>query len=332
MSDHASNGHKGLPSKLGKVLRHSPHDHDGEASGHTHGISPDADSRYLWASLGLLACFMGLEVAAAVVSGSLVLLADAGHMLADVGALAGALWAIRLASRPASGHWTFGLQRAEVLSAEANGVTLVVLALVILYEAITRLLHPPPVEGLVLVVVAAIGVVVNLAATWSLSRADRSSMNLRGAFQHVVTDLYAFSSTLAAGLVVHFLSWRWADPAASLVIVVLMLRAGWSLLRESGKVLLEAAPENVDLEAVRRHLCAVPEVISVHDLHAWTVATSLPVVSAHIVVKDDCLTDGSSGAVLDHLQACLSEHFDVKHSTFQLEPLRHLGHEAPGHR
>jgi cobalt-zinc-cadmium efflux system protein len=295
-------------------------------------VSAEADRRYLVGALCLIAGFMAFEVVAAVVSGSLVLVADAGHMLTDAGALAGSLWALRLAARPPGGTLTFGLKRAEVLSAQANGVTLVVMALVLAYEAIHRLLAPPPVEGLVLVVVAGVGVGVNLAATWSLARANRDSMNVEGSFQHILTDLYAFLATVVAGLVIFFLHWRWADPVASLVVVALMLRAGWGLLRDSGRVLLQAAPDAVDLEEVRRHMAELPEVVSVHDLHAWTLSSKLPVLSAHVVVNDACLADGSSGRVLDHLQACLADHFDVEHSTFQLEPASHPEHEVPDHR
>ncbi|MGH9104178.1 MAG: cation diffusion facilitator family transporter, partial [Acidimicrobiales bacterium] len=171
----------------------------------------------------------------------------------------------------------------------------------------------------------------NLAATWILSRADRSSLNVEGAFQHVLTDLYAFAATAAAGALVYGLGYRRADPAASLVAVALMARAAWRLLAASGRVLLEGAPEAVDTAEVRRHIAELPEVVAVHDLHVWTLTSRLPVLSAHVVVAERCLADGSAAALLDRLQACLSGHFDVEHSTFQLEPLTHAAHEAAAH-
>jgi cobalt-zinc-cadmium efflux system protein len=156
-------------------------------------------------------------------------------------------------------------------------------------------------------------------------------LNVEGAFQHILTDLYGFIGTAVAGLVVLTTGWSRADPVASLVVVVLVLRAAWSLLRESGRVLLEGTPESVDLDEVRAHLFELPEVLAVHDLHAWTLTSSLPALSAHIVVTDDCLTGGSVAQVLDHLQNCLANHFDVKHSTFQLEAASHADHEPGMH-
>ena len=300
---------------------HGRHDH----------AEADPDGRYLSAALGLIVGFMVVEIVVAAVSGSLALLADAGHMLTDAGAIGGSIWALRLAQRPASKTWSFGLKRAEILSAAANGVTLLVVGVLVFVEAVQRLVHPPRVAGLPLVVVALSGVAVNVVATWVLSKANRTSLNVEGAFQHVLTDLYGFLGTAIAGVIVLTTGWRRADAVASMLVVVLVLRAAWSLLRESIWVLLEGTPEAVDLDEVRRHLHELPEVLAVHDLHAWTVTSTLPALSAHVVVTDNCLNDGSVAMVLDRLQHCLASHFDVKHSTFQLEASSHADHEPGTH-
>lgn len=304
---------------------------EGGAHDHSHGISAGADTRYLTIALALIVGFMIVEVSVALLSGSLALLADAGHMLADVGAIAGSLWAIRLAQRAASNKWTFGLKRAEILAAAVNGVTLLVVGMLVLFEGVRRLVDPPAVEGVPLVVVAIIGVVVNLIATFVLAKANRSSLNVEGAFQHILTDLYGFIGTAIAGVVVITTGWRRADPIASLIVVVLVLRAAWGLLRASGHILLEGTPDAVELDDVRRHITELPEVLSVHDLHAWTLTSNLPALSAHVVVTDLCLGDGTVARVLDHLQECLASHFDVEHSTFQLEAASRAAHEPGTH-
>jgi cobalt-zinc-cadmium efflux system protein len=299
--------------------------------GHTHGVGADADSRHITIALGLIIAFMVVEVVVAAVSRSLALLADAGHMLTDAGALGASLWALRLAARPAGGSWTFGFKRAEILTAAGNGITLVVISALVTVESIRRLVHPPAVEGLAVLIVAVGGVIVNVAAAGVLARADRSSLNIEGAFQHIVTDLYGFMATLIAGIVIVATGFRRADAMASLVVVALMLRAAWGLLKASGRVLLEAAPEGVNLAEVRAHLLEAVHVTDIHDLHVWTVTSDLPALSAHVVVGDSCFTDGHAPQVLDQLQACLAGHFDVEHSTFQLEPAGHLDHEGGTH-
>ncbi|MGH8921413.1 MAG: cation diffusion facilitator family transporter [Actinomycetes bacterium] len=294
-------------------------------------MSREGDVRYLVVALGLIVGFMVVEVVAAVVSGSLALLADAGHMLADAGALGASLWAARLAAQPARGAWTFGFKRAEILSAAGNGVTLLVVAALVVFESIRRLVHPPSVEGLVVVVVAVVGVAVNVAAAWVLARANRSSLNVEGSYQHILTDLYGFAGTLVAGIVIVVTGFARADAIASLVVVVLMLKAAYGLLRASGRVLLEAAPEGVDLDEVRTHLLETAHVSDVHDLHVWTVTSDLPALSAHVVVDESCFSEGHAPRLLDALQACLAGHFDVEHSTFQLESAGHVAHEAGIH-
>jgi len=274
---------------------------------------------------------MVVEVVAAMVSGSLALLSDAGHMLTDAGAIAASLWAIRLAARPATGVWTFGWKRAEILSAAANGVTLLVVGALVAFEAIRRLIEPPPVQGALVLVVALLGVVVNLVAAWVLAKANRSSLNVEGAFQHVLTDLYGFVATFVAGAVIVLTGFTRADAVASLIVVGLMLHAAWGLLRDSGRVLLEAAPAGTDLNAIRDHLHINDHVIDVHDLHVWTVTSDLPAISAHVVIDDGCFHDGHAPELLDEMQACLVGHFDVEHSTFQFEPASHAEHEHEPH-
>lgn len=299
--------------------------------GHDHGPGAGSDRRYLLTALALLAAFMIAEVIVAVISGSLALLSDAGHMLSDAGAIGGALWAIALAARPPSGKWTYGLKRAEILSAAGNGITLLVVSGIVTAEAITRLIHPPAVDGGPVIAVAVAGIIVNVAASWVLARANRSSLNVEGAFRHVLTDLYGFIGTVIAGIIVVTTGFTRADAIASLVVVVLMAKAAWELLRDSGRVLLEAAPEGMDLEQVRTHLAEVPHVLGVHDLHAWTVTSGLPALSVHVVIDDDCFNDGHAPRLLDQLQACVAGHFDVEHSTFQLEAAAHAGHEPGTH-
>jgi cobalt-zinc-cadmium efflux system protein len=285
----------------------------------------------LTVTLVLLASFMTFEVVTAFISHSLVLLADAGHMVADVGGIAGSLVALHLAARPETGSHTFGMKRAEILAAVGNGITLVVVSALVTFEAIERLVRPSSVHGAVLIVVAAVGVAVNLVAAATMSKANRRSLNIEGAYRHVLTDLYGFIGTVVAGIVIVATGFSRADSIASLVVVGLMLKAAIGLLRPALRILLEATPEDIDLEEVRRHLLELREVASVHDLHVWTLTSSLPILTAHVVVTDDCITQGEVGRVLDHLQGCLAGHFDVEHSTLQLEAIGHLEHEIGGH-
>ncbi|MFF2296865.1 cation diffusion facilitator family transporter [Arthrobacter sp. NPDC058127] len=313
---------------------HHPHDTAGNPAkhhAHSHAIAANADRRYLVIALALIVGFMIVEVIVAVVSGSLALLSDAGHMLTDAGAIAASLWAISLAARPARGIWTFGFKRAEILSAAANGITLLVISALVAVEAIHRLIDPPPVEGGPVLVVAILGVIVNLVAVWVLAKANRSSLNVEGSFQHILTDLYGFIATAIAGLVVLTTGFARADAIASLIVVGLMLHAAWGLLRDSGRILLEGAPEGVDLDQVREHLLETGHVHDVHDLHVWTVTSDLPALSAHVVLDESCFHDGHAPLILDQLQNCLTGHFDVEHSTFQLEPAGHAIHETGTH-
>jgi cobalt-zinc-cadmium efflux system protein len=266
-------------------------------------------------ALGLLVGLMVVEVVAGILASSLALLSDAAHMLTDAGALALALVALRLARRPAKGAMTYGLSRAEILSAQFNGATLLVLGLLIVYEGIRRLVEPPSVEGAVVLVVALLGVAVNLAATVVLHGADRRSLNVEGAFQHVLTDLVAFIATAVAGLVILLTGFDRADGIASLFVAAVMLRAAWGLLRESGRIFLEAAPRGVDVAAIGNAMIAVKGVHEVHDLHVWEVTSGFPALSAHVLVgaEDDC------HAARGTLETLLHDDFGIEHTTLQVE-------------
>jgi cobalt-zinc-cadmium efflux system protein len=294
-----------------------PHQHErpGAAGEHGHGVTASSDSRYITIALGLIVGFLIFEVVMAFAGHSLALLADAGHMLTDAGALAASLLAIRLARRPASGVWTFGFKRAEVLSAQANGITLLVISALVAFEAISRLIHPLPVTGGIVVTVAAVGVAVNVAATWVLARANRGSVNVRGAFAHIITDLYGFIGTLAAGIVIIITGFERADAIASLIVVGLMLRAAWGLLRETGRILLEAAPEGYAPGEIVTAITGQPGVASVHDVHVWLITSGFPALSAHVLVRPpaDC------HQVRRELEQLLCERFALDHTTLQVD-------------
>ena len=297
-----------------------PHDHDhsddghGHA-GHSHGVSADADRGKLTIALGLILGFMAVEVAVGIISHSLALLSDAAHMLTDAAAIGLSLVALRLAARPAKGAMTFGLKRTEILSAQFNGATLLVLALLIIYEGITRLVNPPNVAGTAVLVVALVGIVVNLAATYTLSKANRQSMNVEGAFQHILTDLAAFIFTAIAGAVIILTGFHRADGIASLIIAAIMLHAAYGLLKASGRVFLEAAPEGIDPDAIGQRMVAVAGVTEVHDLHVWEVTSGFPALSAHVLVREDRDCHELAG----QLKRLLDNEFDIEHTTLQVD-------------
>jgi cobalt-zinc-cadmium efflux system protein len=283
--------------------------------GHDHGARPDADHRWLGIALALIVAFMAAEVVVGLLVGSLALISDAGHMLTDAAAIALALVAIRLARRPARGHFTYGLKRVEILSAQANGITLVLLGLFFAVQAVVRLVDPPPVDGLPVLVTALVGVVVNVAATWSIARANRTSLNVEGAFQHILNDLYAFIATAVAGLVVVLTGFARADAIAALVVAALMLHAGWGLVRASGRIFLEAAPAGLDPDDIGARLAGLSQVAEVHDLHIWEITSGQPALSAHVLVAPgaDC------HAVQVRIQDCLRELHDLDHTTLQVD-------------
>jgi cobalt-zinc-cadmium efflux system protein len=288
------------------------HDH----GGHAHGsVREGADERHLAIALALILGLMAVEVVVGITANSLALLADAAHMLTDAGALVLALVVIRLAARPPSGDLTFGLKRTEILSAQANGLTLLVLAGLIVYEGIRRLIDPPEPAGLAMLLVAIGGVFVNLLATRELARANRDSLNVEGAFQHVLTDLAAFAATAVAGGVILATGWAQADGVAALVVAAIMVRAAVGLLRDSGRILLEASPEDIAVDDVGRAMAGHPRVDEVHDLHVWTITSGFPALSAHVLVppNEDC------HGVRRELEALLEERFGIEHTTLQVD-------------
>jgi cobalt-zinc-cadmium efflux system protein len=289
------------------------HSHEGHR--HSHAVSADADSRRLWAALLLIVAFMTGEVVVGLLAHSLALLSDAAHMLTDAGALGLSLWTIRLVARPSGGNLTFGLKRAEILSAQGNGFTLLALALLIAYEGIHRLVTPPKPGGVAILVVALIGIAVNVLATRQLAKANRESMNIEGSFQHLLTDLAAFVFTAIAGAVIVTTGFDRADSIASLAIAAIMLRASWGLLRDSGRVLLEAAPAGIEVGDVGDAIAAHPRVESFHDLHVWTVASGFPSLSAHVLVQRgaDC------HAIRRELEQLIGERFGIEHTTLQVD-------------
>ena len=286
------------------------HDH-----GHDHGVSAETRIRPLAIALGLIVVFMAAEVVLAVVADSLALLSDAAHMLVDAAALGLSVWAARLARRPAGGEMTFGLRRAEILAAQANGVTLLLLGAAIVVEAIRRLASPPDVHGGLVLATASAGAAVNVAALWQVARANRRSLNVEGSFRHLLTDLYAFAGTAVAGLVIWTTGFERADPIASLAVAASMLGTAWPLLRRSGRILLEAAPEGMApreiADAIRRHA----GVTDVHDLHVWEISSGFPALSAHVLVgrDEDC------HGIRRELEALLQESFHLDHTTLQVE-------------
>ena len=283
--------------------------------GHAHTVRADADRRALTFALALILGFMAAEVVAGILASSLALLSDAAHMLTDAAAIALSLVAARLAARPARGVMTYGLGRAEILSAQINGVTLLVLALLIVYEGIRRLASPPEVEAGLVLVVALAGIVVNAVAVRALARASRRSLNVEGSFRHVLTDLYAFLATAAAAGVILATGFDRADAIASLLVAALMLHSAYGLLKASGRVFLEAAPEGVDPDAIGRTLAAQPEVVEVHDLHVWEVTSGFPALSAHVVVE----RDSDCHAARRRLEGVLDERFGLHHTTLQVD-------------
>jgi cobalt-zinc-cadmium efflux system protein len=285
-----------------------------------HHPAPDTSNARLATALGLILAFMAVEVGVGIVADSLALLSDAAHMLTDAGAIALALVAARLAARPAAGGFTFGFKRVEILSAQINGVTLVALASVILVEGVQRLIEPPSVDGGPVLAVALVGIVVNVAATWIVAGANRRSLNVEGAFQHLLTDLFAFIATAIAGLIILTTDFGEADGIAALLVAGLMLRSGWGLLRESGRVLLEASPRGIDPSEIGRTLAAQPHVVEVHDLHVWEVTSGMPSLSAHVTVGAGCDTQSHRRKLAE----LLAERFGIEHTTLQVEA-RHEG-------
>ena len=282
---------------------------------HAHGVGAASAPRWLWIALAINLGFMAIEVAVGLLANSVALLSDAAHMLTDAAAIGLALAAVSLARRPPSARFTFGLSRSEILSAQVNGATLLVLAGVIGFEAVRRLGSPPEVEGALVIAAGLAGAAANGAAAWSLSRANRSSLNVEGAFLHNLTDLLASLAAVAAGLVVVTTGFDEADGIAALAVCLMMVWGGWTLLRDSGRILLEGTPKGMDAREVGTALASHPGVIEVHDLHLWEVTSGFPALSAHVIVPpgEDCHTRRRE------LQHMLSARFGLEHSTLQVE-------------
>ena len=277
--------------------------------------------------LAITSTILVVEVVGALLSGSLVLLADAGHMATDAGGIGLSLLAMWFASRPSSPSRTFGSHRLEILATVANALVLCGVGIYILVETVLRLLEPPAVASGIMLVFGAVGLAGNAVSLALLRHGQAESLNLRGAFLEVLNDLLGSAAVLVAGAVIWFTGFQRADAIASAVVGLLILPRTWKLLREALDVLLEATPKGVDLAEVRRHMLEDRGVLDVHDLHAWTITSGMPVLSVHIVVNDP----SSSGQILDRLCDCLRGHFDIDHSTIQVEPTGHQRHEGSTH-
>ncbi|MFF3605877.1 cation diffusion facilitator family transporter [Streptomyces sp. NPDC002463] len=305
------------------------HDH-----GHSHGGPPPtgtAAAAYrsrLRIALGITLSVMVIEIIGGLVADSLALIADAAHMATDAVGLAMALLAIHFANRPPSGNRTFGYARAEILAALANCLLLLVVGGYVLYEAIQRFIEPAETKGGPAIAFAVIGLVANVISLSLLMRGQKESLNVRGAYLEVLADALGSVTVIVASGIILATGWQYADPIASIVIGLMIVPRTLKLLRETLDVLLEAAPKGVDMAEVRAHILALPGVEGVHDLHAWTITSGLPVLSAHVVVDQDALDSVGHEKMLHDLQGCLGSHFDVEHCTFQLEPVGHAEHEA----
>ncbi|HET6269200.1 MAG TPA: cation diffusion facilitator family transporter [Arthrobacter sp.] len=304
----------------------------GHEHSHAHGLTGTGKHRKrLIAVLVITLAVVLVQIVGALVSGSLALLADAGHMLSDAAGVFIALLASWIAARPASDQRTYGYQRAEVLAALANALVLIVISVVIFTEAIRRLASAPEVQTDVMLAAAVLGALANLVSLLILRTAQKESLNVRGAYLEVLGDLLGSLAVIAAAVFILVTGLYVADTVASLAIALLILPRAWHLLRDVVDVLLEATPKGVDVQMIRAHILAVEGVVSVHDIHIWTITSGVPVFSAHVVVEDAALGARGADRVLDKLTSCLGSHFDTGHCTFQLEPASHSAHEAHQH-
>jgi cobalt-zinc-cadmium efflux system protein len=317
---------------------HGSHSAGGHGHGaHNHGAPTDggtvtgsyrrALTIVLLISLGIAAA----EVVGAVVTGALVLFADAAHMAADAAGIGLSLLAAWFAARPASDRRTFGYARAEILAAMANSLLLLAMAAVIFTEAIRRLVSPPAVSSGLLIAFGLGALVANACSLLVLRHGQASSLNVRGAFLEVAADTIGAAAVIVTGIIISATGIALVDPIASIAVGALILPRTWRLLREAIDILLEASPRGIDLDEIREHMGALPGIREVHELHVWTITSGLPVLSAHVVVDPAVIEHGQSAIMLDKLQACLRGHFDLEHSTFQLEPAGHADHERPMH-
>ena len=301
--------------------------------GHDHGASTTAGAQRgrLTLVLGITVTVLAAEIIGGVLAHSLVLIADAGHMAADAAGIGLSLLAVWFAGRPTSETRSFGYQRAEILAAVVNAVLLFGVGAFILIEAALRLAHPETSTPSLMVVFGIIALAGNAASLALLRRGQAESLNVRGAFLEVLSDLLGAAAVLVAAAVIAGTGFERADALASVLIGALILPRTVKLLRDAVDVLLEATPKHVDLNEVRDHIRETPGVLDVHDLHAWTITSGVPVLSAHVVAFDEVLADGGGARVLDRLAECLAGHFNVEHCTFQLEPASHRDHEHAAH-
>lgn len=294
------------------------------------GLRGAGNRRLLAISLAITSVTMIVQVVGAVLSGSLALFADAVHMFTDAAALVIALVASIVAARPANDRRTFGYQRAEVFGALVNGIILILLSAWVAFEGIMRLTDPGDVEvaGGLMLVVAILGLVANAVAMWLLSSAQRHSINVRGAYLEVMGDLIGSAAVIVAAIVIVTTGWVQADAISSLFIAAMIIPRAIGLLREVVSVFAESAPKGTHVQEIRAHILSTPGVVDVHDVHVWQLTRGAPVFTAHVVVDPSSLSDGRAAGILSQLQTCLSQHFDVEHSTFQLEPSGHVEHDA----
>jgi cobalt-zinc-cadmium efflux system protein len=304
------------------------HDHGHAHGAPTTGTAAAAYRGRLRVALSITLTVMVVELVGGLMADSLALVADAAHMATDAVGLGMALLAIHFANRPPSGNRTFGYARAEILAALANCLLLLGVGGYVLYEAIHRFVTPADTEGGLTIVFGLIGLVANTISLTLLLRGQKDSLNVRGAFLEVVADALGSVAVIISAVVIMSTGWQAADPIASILISIMIVPRTWKLLHETLDVLLEAAPKNVDMAEVRAHILALPGVEDVHDLHAWTITSGMPVLSAHVVVSSDVLNAIGHEKMLHELQGCLGHHFDVEHCTFQLEPSGHAEHEA----
>jgi cobalt-zinc-cadmium efflux system protein len=306
----------------------------GHAHGHSHahgGTVTGTYRRALTIVMAISSTIAVAEVVGAIITGSLVLLADAAHMAADAAGVGLSLLAAWFASRPATDRRTFGYARAEILAAMANALLLLGMAAFIFIEAIRRLSSPPGISSGLLIAFGAGALIANACSLLVLRSGQSESLNVRSAFLEVAADTLGAAAVIVTGVIVSTTGFTLADPIASMVVGALILPRTWRLLREAIDVLLEASPAGIDLDEIRRHMAGLPGIRAVHELHLWTITSGLPVLSAHVVVDPEVIECGQSAVILDQLQDCLRGHFDVDHSTFQLEPAGHAEHERPMH-
>jgi cobalt-zinc-cadmium efflux system protein len=280
---------------------------------------------------GIALVILLVEVIGSILTGSIALLADAGHMLTDVSALALSLIAVAVAGRAPTTRQTYGLQRAEILAALLNSVFLMGVGIFILVESVQRLTSRPEVAAGSMLAFGLIALFGNTIAVWLLTAGQRNSLNIRGAYLEVLSDMLGAGVVVIASIVIRFTGFRQTDAIAGLIIGVMILPRTWTLLRDALNVLVEATPKNIDLDEVRQHLLEVEGVEDVHDLHAWTITSGVPVLSAHVVVSESTFAQNIGGPLLDKLGNCISDHFDIEHSTFQLEQSSHQDHEGEMH-